>query len=469
MYHIRAAATVTNIKEHTMPKDILLTEKEQLYIFNALGVMESATYPLFVGDEPAPSDAALRQAVRSAFKMNSIDVNQLKQFVENKLSQPYYSYTYTAPSDVKEIPFYIDVNGEGRVVERPHPIYALTENCADITELQPAVRRLFDVPEPCMYVNYLALCTMQRLYAILSNKKLPGEASVQTRLPSHYTMPNSKVTNMLPEISSKAIKAFGTNTGGKGKEAFVKVSINYADEDIGLPSNFTAYDREVMNTVCSLFEADNTFVFVSKIYEVMCGGNSKVKPAQSTIDDITRSLDKMMRTTMKIDYTEQAKLYAKSKGLNPQDAESFIIEGNLLYAYKTTASIKGERVIGYSIIKKPLLYEYSQNIGKGQIISVPLRLLDNSKYINNTKAKVALTPYLMRRIETARHAKYQHVRIAYQTAFSECDLTTEHKTQQARYRDTVCKILTDFKDKEYIKDFAQYKSGRTFMGVDIEM
>ncbi len=300
----------------------------------------------------------------------------------------------------------------------------------------------------------------------LVNEKLKEEIQgielLDGIVPESYIIPNNKLVNTMAKGEVLCNENFNLRINNENKkEILTKVSLNYDDENIQIydkNKRFTPYDRTVHNAVCSLFEAGNTNFTPDQVYRAMNGLDDQQYVSPQAVGAITRSLDKQRRIYAKVDYTNEAKAYRK-------DVNSCIVEDYILSAKKITLEAGGQRVTGYKLNSKPILYQYAQV--SGQVLTVPSKLLNTKDVIKSTPEVIIIREYLIRRIEVMKKNKDQSNRILLDSVYEEIDQPEPTKEKAKKVRDTIEKLLSKFILEKYIKGFEFYKEGRTFKGVKI--
>jgi len=282
------------------------------------------------------------------------------------------------------------------------------------------------------------------------------------RIRKVYYKPDNKLVNTMAKGEVLCNENFNLRINNENKkEILTKVSLNYDDENIQIydkNKRFTPYDRTVHNAVCSLFEAGNTNFTPDQVYRAMNGLDDQQYVSPQAVGAITRSLDKQRRIYAKVDYTNEAKAYRK-------DVNSCIVEDYILSAKKITLEAGGQRVTGYKLNSKPILYQYAQV--SGQVLTVPSKLLNTKDVIKSTPEVIIIREYLIRRIEVMKKNKDQSNRILLDSVYEEIDQPEPTKEKAKKVRDTIEKLLSKFILEKYIKGFEFYKEGRTFKGVKI--
>lgn len=287
---------------------------------------------------------------------------------------------------------------------------------------------------------------------------------VNSIIPSVFVIPNTKVSSMLVKPGMINSGTQQIDVSGRNKSAKIKVSVDFQQTNLDLPANYTPYDREVFNSVCTLLEAGNTFIWAEQVYRIMTGKTNSEFVSSQSVAAVTKSLMKQMMTMVAIDYSEQVRQYPSLQGEDLEDAKLF---GNMLYMRGVTFSVHGQRRTGFQILQTPPVYEYAKKLG--QIVSVPLQVLDTKSAIRNTDEIIVIKSYLVRRIEQMKKAKGATSSvILYETIFAECQLEMTSQVKRNRTRENIRKLLDFWKNEEsFIKDYQELLKGRTYYGISI--
>lgn len=287
----------------------------------------------------------------------------------------------------------------------------------------------------------------------------------------NFYINNSKVANKLLDVfdDSKNKKITSLRVSPENAKELVNVIANFDELSItGKP--LTAYDRAVINAVSTIWEAvkenDIKGFTLQQVYRIMNGqtdGKKNINPQM--INDIRESIDSCRVKLLKIDAKDQAEILYKNKKGRLKN-----IEGYLLPLEKATFEMSnGELVEGYVFIKCPILYAYSNSYG--HVINVPIKLLDSSNFISNTKEIVVFRQRLIQRIETMKKKgnSMNNNKIRYDDIFENAGIDTKAltKTENNRNRDKVKRLLEHFINKKYIKGFEEYKEGRAIAGFTV--
>jgi len=282
--------------------------------------------------------------------------------------------------------------------------------------------------------------------------------------PTSLSMANTKLSNCLFDKSKDLTEPTALIVSGKNEEEVtIRTQVFLASEkDLGLvlSQELTAYDRAVHDGVCSVIANNNTMTVTNRqIYEAMTG---RTTTSSQALGHITRSMNKLNRTRVYVNYTD----HAKSKGM---DVDKMVFSGNLLDFQEVEIVFnKNQSFVGYKILTTPILYKYALEVG--QVITVDSKVL-NSLNVANTDESIVLKHYLLRRIEAMKN-KYNNVdsnNILFDTMFEYCGVNG-NGMELRRKREIVFKILQDWKKIKYIKDFAEYRGAKNkILGIEITL
>ena len=287
-------------------------------------------------------------------------------------------------------------------------------------------------------------------------------------IPKIHIKPNNKLANKITkDIVDEG--EFGLVISGKKakKEVLTKVMLYYDENKVTLSGRekFMPYDREVYDSVVSLYEAGNNIITPIMVYRAMNGlfATEYVKP--QALETVEKSLSKSMFIKITIDYTDEAKLYNKN-------VEETKYEGYLLAAEKIKVKINDETKEAYKLYRKPILYEYAQI--SGQIITVPSKLLQTKDAVRGTDEVIVIRGYLLRQIEWIKHDKSNRSEnITYQGIYEELGILkfnyneTAYKNKTRKIRNNIKAVLDEWQKQGYIKKYEEYEEKNTIAGVTI--
>lgn len=274
------------------------------------------------------------------------------------------------------------------------------------------------------------------------------------------------------DIGLKApTKKTGNGKGIKSLQCFQVI------DGVDLPANIGVYDKVVLSAICTLYKEfiksgkpGDMIVTPQMIYQCYAG---KPYSKKAQIDNVTKSVRKMMTTIVSFDWRDHAvakKLLSKEDAEILSKSENYIVERqNMIYAREIFAQVNGARLRAFQLFRTPCLYEYSRSVG--QIVTIPKNLLQIPD-LKNTDEITLMKIYLATRIELMKNKRnsVKSNSILYESITRECqtkDWDSLDKTERKRKRETVSKILDNWKSENYIKGYTITKKGSTQTGVEI--
>ena len=319
-----------------------------------------------------------------------------------------------------------------------------------------------------------------------------------------HTIPNNKLTNEMQKgiindgpqdliVSSKATK-------GKPNEITTRTIVSYEGEDelVKSTKSLTEYDRQVGDSLASLwlYGDQNHIITPEMVYRCMTQRTQSETPSQQQIDAVTNSIEKMRRTHIYADASDEM----RKRGVISEN-ESFIMDDYMVNLRAITVSSSGRIFKAYRMQSEPILLSYSKFTK--QLITTNADLLDIKKIdahghitttsIANTENRIAIKGYLLRRIEVIRHDQEktaekqrkenarakkhnetpktiepeQEPTILFETLFQETGITKpDAKTDARKY---IFDVLDFYKAKGRIKAYKERKQGRAITAVTIEI
>lgn len=304
------------------------------------------------------------------------------------------------------------------------------------------------------------------------------------------------------------------NDGAKDMEVMDDITtyvmaVYEENKDIA-PFNLTAFERTVMDAVCSIWkqatEVENMDVVIltpSLIYKAMPGYTGKMSAVMRA--NIVKAIDKMSAIRMEIDATDEMLRRKKI-----EDGEAFSIKQNMLYTEGATYKQRNGEVLDvWRLMAKPCIYTYSDKIDQLFCVKqnvVQIQVVDSQTHQPNgdplkmgEKKRVALS-YVLRRIEVMRN-KYKlagklvnqkrfkedktkkwtaldimqapatvgglHTSdlILYNSIFEYAETDTTHRTTVKREKDFWRSVFAYWKAIGHIDGFTEEKEGRTTRGI----
>lgn len=241
----------------------------------------------------------------------------------------------------------------------------------------------------------------------------------------------------------------------------------------------TGYDRRVYNAVGTLWMNRHKEVSPTEIFSVM-NGYVKANPSSRQLKAIEGSLEKLNKVRFYIDITGEvnanlikdrdvlvnAGILEGKKG----KAKKAVIKDNLLnYRAGMAIGRQGKTYRSIELTSEPALLTY--NRAKGTLLSIPMKYIGLAG-TNMTEKAIAFQDYLLMRIIGYRNGRMQENKILYDTLYRNSGIgRPEHSRDFIRDRETVRKMLEEWKEKGLINGYEEIKEGRSFAGVvlDVDM
>lgn len=269
----------------------------------------------------------------------------------------------------------------------------------------------------------------------------------QFKTAKNLALATDKATTMLFK-HSEALAAntnIEVDTGKRNKSMVVTIDLPDDTEAVNWSTPLTGFDREVLDTVNTLLEADNRTVTIDQIYRHMIGQpQSKRKAPKAMAESIERSMNGLLCRVVKIDATAEAKAYGLEKAT---------FTGSILSFESLTIEAGGKQVTAYKIFNSLLFEKYSK--AKKQVDS-SLPVAAGNVPIRHTTGNIELVSYLKRRILAMRPTKTQQQkaisnRINVENMLDELGIapreekTASTRVAKTRALQTVMKILDYWK------------------------
>lgn len=246
----------------------------------------------------------------------------------------------------------------------------------------------------------------------------------------------------------------------KKKEIHTITSIDFNEmkkKGVSIPSEkwLIPFDREVLSAASSLFEAGNEYITPKMIFQVLSGNKKDIDITPAIRDEIIRSINKLMNTTIEINASAEVEAGWR------KEAE---YQGHLLPCERTSQKsvrLNGQEVTDcIHLFRNSPLYDYARGIN--QISRANIEMLNAP--VNNTQENITLKGYLLRQITSMKspHSKLKPI-IRYETIYEylgidENDADIRHKKKDIR--DRTKKILSFWIEEGLITGFEEETEGR---------
>lgn len=280
-----------------------------------------------------------------------------------------------------------------------------------------------------------------------------------------FVSTNDKISNDITKgLSDKLVnedKKLSEYVVGKTNKpviTYVSIDIDRYDKNIEMRGvePITEFDRLVHDAVTSLYRAGNYIITPPMINSVM-SGRDKIKATQERIESIRESVERMRRTRLYIDYTNEEEMLGK-------EVKKRTLNSNLLSCDELEVKLNNEVVNAYKLLRQPILFEYANR--KKQIISTPINLLNAP--INNTPDVMVLKAYMIRRIEQMKNPNNKLSNaILYETIYKQIGKIEASKQIKSKIKKQIKVLLDYFKETGFIKEYKESKRGKIFHSIKI--
>lgn len=239
----------------------------------------------------------------------------------------------------------------------------------------------------------------------------------------------------------------------------------------------TGYDRRVYNAVSTLWLNGRRTISLTEIFVIM-NGYAKANPSSKQLQAVEKSLTKLKSIRFYIDLTEEVKAnIIKDKDVlveagilksKSDKIKSAVIEDNMLhYRVGTITSEQGKVFKSIQVVGEPSLLTY--NRAKGTLLSIPMEYIGLTES-NATEKTIAFQDYLLMRIIGYKNGKLRENKILYDTLYRDSGIERPELSKDfIRDRETVRKLLEEWKKKGLIKEYDEVKEGRSYVAVVIHI
>lgn len=306
--------------------------------------------------------------------------------------------------------------------------------------------------------------------------------NIKTTKPSDFIQARSKLAGELDSLEQTekvlggfmGIEDYKNKLTTGNKEGYK--STTYVDIDnMATTKNITMYDKEVLNAVSTIYHYGNTFFTPAMVFRTMNGQDSTTKVTPAAAGAVTKSINKLSITRIKIDCTEQYNTSFKD------DKQDKVILGNYLIPVNfMEATLNGKITMAYKFIDTPPVYSYSKKFKQISHIPNEVKNLNasNNKSRKHTTTNISIRSYLMERIE-AQKGGYDSNVIYYdrrdneiiknKTIYEILENEDPSQEEKNRIRKNTTEILDHFKEKEYITDYKENRRGKKYISITFEV
>ncbi len=312
--------------------------------------------------------------------------------------------------------------------------------------------------------KYMATSTLDSTVEIPKTR-----INVTTKAPKLLLTPIDKVSYLAFKGDGALYNSDEKSTGvilnrkTSKKEILSMVSLNYCNDkaiQISGKQELTPYDREVHDALVTLYvDGGNNCITPQMIYKAMTGNpESKLTSKQQTA--INNSLNKLMYSHLRINASEEE---CRAYRFDRFSYESTVIQGE-----KVAATINGNNVEAYHLLREPVLYTYA-NL-KNQVGRIDIKLLNSP--VNKNEENIILQGYLYRRILAMKGSCKLSPTIIYSTIYEQLEIEAASdsalRKKKVKVRSTVRTILDYWKKQNFIKGYVENSRRNEIISVTIQ-
>ena len=237
-----------------------------------------------------------------------------------------------------------------------------------------------------------------------------------------------------------------------------KIQTRFEIEGIGsveIARSLDEYDRAVLDACISAYAAGFEFITVDALLKVLTGSKHKDAPYPAQKADFLESVDKLMSTLIKIDFSDtREKMYSA--------AEPKLVS-NILPCEYLNLKVNGQSATVIHFLAESPIMKIAR--WKKQIITYPVELLAVPN-LNNTLLVVTIKFYLIRRVlEIIQH--HMTPTITFDDVFEKCGLADADKWKKQDARQIILKIMEHLKTNGVITGFEAVKRAGKFYSITI--
>lgn len=279
----------------------------------------------------------------------------------------------------------------------------------------------------------------------------------KTKYPKEKASPTDVVSDNAFKglLVSKFMEPLDTGATGKKTPKAMKVKACVNIDEIKsatiLNKNLTLFDREVHDSIVSLWVDGNDIISNRMVYQAMTGDPKARLHPGPMMDAISDSIEKCQKTMVQIDATEEGKAY----GLDETKFRGYLIPANTV-----TGILNGVVVEDcLEMLDMPTLYKYAR--GKRQISRYDIALLNSP--VRKDEETIVLQGYLMRRIQAMKSSNNMRDTIVCETMFKELEITAESdsalRKKKTKIRDKAKAIFDYWKAQDFILGYEEIRKG----------
>ena len=273
----------------------------------------------------------------------------------------------------------------------------------------------------------------------------------------------SKVAQRVTAVMNRELTPILVSPRTQKKQILTNVTLSLElPQGAQIARPITFYDRIVEDAIGNLFDQGFSKITPEMVYRQINGLTGARAVSKTAAQKIDRSIRRLARTWIIIDFTAQLQALTKDK-LQKGEIQGNIINANNVLLRFADGTVKS----GWQIKDAPKVYSYSKIIK--QIATIPTALLQTQDAHRSTDEAIAAKYYLIGQIERIRR-KPENAKILFDSLFEATGDTAalENKVIRKRRIAAITALLEHFKRAQYIQDFTITKErGGKIDGVTI--
>ena len=301
--------------------------------------------------------------------------------------------------------------------------------------------------------------------------------NIFTQKVNTFIIPTNKIQKVLFDPRKNKIfyekSTVAVRTGGNKLnpvEVFVNVDFqNLKNNGAEIPESnrLNLYDREILNSVISLYNAGNQYFSPNMVLNVLSGNKAYKNGNRKSITlnnhkEIISSLEKMKQTFITIDASREGQIFNKKE---------YSYSGSLLlFDWTNGISLNNNSVRDcINLLKYPPLFEYSKL--RKQLASTNVELLG---VLSNRSIHILIKGYLLRELLWMKYSKKRKTVIRYDSLQDYLGLTLSGNEdninhQRKTLRDNVKKCFDYWTSIKFVRGYEEEKERNVFSKIVIKL
>lgn len=249
----------------------------------------------------------------------------------------------------------------------------------------------------------------------------------------------------------------------KGKERIITSYTVQNADGFGNKEPLDEFDRAIFGVMVSEFLKGNQYTTPSIIFRALIGkvgeGYNGINPTKNQVTMIETSIDKMMFTEFDSNAAQSLEQMKYDNG-----EEIFIEKSAILPCYRVKAIIGGTVVKAIFFDRESPLWIIAN--AKNQVLRYDVSLLYTGDHYN-TRHKIAVVHYVMRRVmEIVKHKNLTPV-ITFADVFKKCGVENVSRKVKSVLRDNIFKLLDNLKSAKIISGYLINQQGSAYISLKL--